>query len=446
MAHIKQSRSDDLYEINNNNNNNNNNINGLKLLRRHTEPPSINNYGNHHKLNNNYYSQIRFHRRLRSDSDYYDDNNKKKKRRLFPDGNRIKDYIHFREKYRFIMQGQNRKLLGYGAMSAVYKVYLLKNRNKKYAAKISSYKDQQQKKQIMEENRLLHKFGNGLEIKDIYDDTINKRMIFIQPNGKDLKSWWNNGAKIKFKSENTQKQEIIIKKILYQILLNLKYIHDCGYIHHDIKPQNILVTKNKNNNNDWIDEYKFHIIDYGLSIPCKYGENIELNKSEIRFGTFGYNAWELMKTHEKRKYNHSIDLYALGITICELIIGKHCLRNYNNFKSKQEIFCYSQLITNYNQYQQDSQQFNGFTDYDIYAQTLRLKCNYWRQHFSRNNGISRYNGDESIIRSIVIKELQYKTSYTTRFKNFISNLIRDNPQKRISNVDNAINHDLFYNV
>eukprot|EP01084_Bolivina_argentea_P266816 452724_1 len=447
--HRKQSRSDDITHLYS--------TNKLALNRRHTEPM--------HRItntkHNNYYSQIRFYRQ-NIDFIYYSQNRQVKDiQKPFPD-NRIQNYIHFREKYRFIMQKSNRKLLGYGAMSAVYKVYLYSNRSKKFAAKISSYKDNKQKQQIMEENRLLHRFGAGLYIYDIYDDTLNKRLIFIQPYGKDMKQWWNNkenGVKYRFERENPKKQEWILKKILYEILLNLREIHNAGYIHHDIKPQNILVTKNTNYKHkthdeyndeyydEWINKYNFHIIDYGLTVPCKIGKSISLDNGEIRFGTFGYNAWELMKTHMNRKYNHSIDLYALGITICELIFGQHILRRHNNFKKKQEDFCYKMLIDNYKQHErEENDQFYGFTEYDIYAQTLRLKCEYWRKHFKRRNGVSDYNGDESSIRSIVIKSLQYKTPYTTRFKNFISNIIRDNPKKRISTVDAAIGHDLFYNI
>lgn len=465
QRHIKQSRSDDLYHVINDRNH----CNRPKLLRSATQPTPGYISSSTHRLNNNYYSKIRFHRQSqrRRYKDYYLNYNSYS----FP-GDKIKNYTEFTKKYRFIMQNGNRKLLGYGAMSSVFKVYLTKNRNKKFAAKIASYRSDEQRRAIIKENRLLHKFGNGLEICDIYDDKLNQRMVFIQPYGKDLKTWWfgsnkNNGFKQKyFHHLSPKKQEIILKKIIYQILLCLQLIHKSGYIHHDIKPQNILVTKTLrlkydekqddeqqeyeiDSDIDIINDYEFHIIDYGLTVPCKKGELLELNMDEIRFGTFGYNAWELMKYNQFRQYSHNIDLYSLGITICELLIGHHMLRHHDNFKKKQEIYCYQQLIQAYRDEEEyffnENETFHGFTEYDVYAKTLRLKCSYWTIHFQRNNGIS-LSGDESQIRSIIINELQTKTSFTTRFKNFISNLIRDNPKKRILNVDQAINHDLFYNV
>mmetsp|Transcript_54660 Transcript_54660/g.90638 ORF Transcript_54660/g.90638 Transcript_54660/m.90638 type:complete len:163 (-) Transcript_54660:59-547(-) len=162
-----------------------------------------------------------------------------------------------------------------------------------------------------------------------------------------------------------------------------------------------------------------------------------------------------MKTHEDRTISHSIDLYALGITITDLLRPLHILRNHNDFKRKQDDYCYSRLIEHSEQQQQQQQQQqlqqsdrdeSGLSEHDIYMRTLQLKCEFWRNFFGREQGVSTYNGDESSIRHIVIKELHANTPYTTRFKNFISNLIRDNPKIRIATVDDALNHDLFYNL
>ena len=159
-----------------------------------------------------------------------------------------------------------------------------------------------------------------------------------------------------------------------------------------------------------------------------------------------------MQIQRYREYDHNIDLYALGITVCDLIFGQHVLREHNNFKKAQEEFCSVALVERWyeeNEYFENEfsdEEFFGFSESEVYKHTLDLKCQHWRKHFLRSNGVSQYNGDESSIRSIVIKELQLKTPYTTRFKNFISNLIRDDKERRISSAQNAINHDLFYNV
>ena len=110
------------------------------------------------------------------------------------------------------------------------------------------------REQVLHENRLLHRFGNGLHIRDVYDDALNRRLIFILPHGKELRAWWfgskhhghgdgDGGVKRLFDREDAMKQELILKKVMRAILVSLKRIHDAGYIHHDIKPPNILVTR-----------------------------------------------------------------------------------------------------------------------------------------------------------------------------------------------------------
>lgn len=66
----------------------------------------------------------------------------------------------------------------------------------------------------------------------------------------------------------------ICKRILYQILMGLKEIHQSGIIHRDIKPQNLLFDEN----------FTIKIADFGLSALS--GSEIP----NINFGTTGYKA------------------------------------------------------------------------------------------------------------------------------------------------------------
>jgi len=88
---------------------------------------------------------------------------------------------------------------------------------------------------------------------------------------------------------------------LSQIADSLEYLHKQGYLHRDICPRNIMVTKD--------DVVK--LIDFGLTIPntpdfCKPGN---------RTGTPNYLAPELIR---RTTTDHRVDLFALGVTAYEM--------------------------------------------------------------------------------------------------------------------------------
>lgn len=87
----------------------------------------------------------------------------------------------------------------------------------------------------------------------------------------------------------------IKQKLILDIMLGLKDLHDNGYIHQDIKPQNILVFKEKNT-------YIAKLIDFGLTtLECK-------SKSKKPLATFGYESPEISRYYALRRkdplYSH----------------------------------------------------------------------------------------------------------------------------------------------
>ena len=62
-----------------------------------------------------------------------------------------------------------------------------------------------------------------------------------------------------------ERNEGEIAKILYQILAGIEYLHSLGIAHRDLKPGNILITKDK----------VIKIIDFGLSNMYKSGNKLQ---------------------------------------------------------------------------------------------------------------------------------------------------------------------------
>jgi serine/threonine protein kinase len=91
---------------------------------------------------------------------------------------------------------------------------------------------------------------------------------------------------------------------LSQVADALEYLHNQGYLHRDVCPRNVMVTK----------ENEVKLIDFGLTIPNRP----EFCKPGNRTGTPNYLAPELIRrtTTDKR-----VDLFALGVTSYEVFTG-----------------------------------------------------------------------------------------------------------------------------
>jgi eukaryotic-like serine/threonine-protein kinase len=92
---------------------------------------------------------------------------------------------------------------------------------------------------------------------------------------------------------------------LTQISDALEYLHKQQFLHRDICPRNVMVTRDN----------EVKLIDFGLTIPylpqfCKPGN---------RTGTPNYMAPELIR---RVTTDHRVDLFALGVTAYEVYAGK----------------------------------------------------------------------------------------------------------------------------
>ncbi len=91
---------------------------------------------------------------------------------------------------------------------------------------------------------------------------------------------------------------------LKEIAKGLTYLHDCGVVHRDLKPANVFFE----------DGY-VKIGDYGLSkamAPSAY------SGQTVTVGTVHYMAPEI----GKGSYGRSIDIYALGVVLYEMLTGR----------------------------------------------------------------------------------------------------------------------------
>lgn len=112
--------------------------------------------------------------------------------------------------------------------------------------------------------------------------------------------------------------------LLVHILSALDYIHSRGLIHGDLKPENIIITRDKRRNaiGDRRGRRRLSakILDFG------FAEEIGLLDPTCIKGTVGYLAPELLKGGE---VDARIDLYSLGIVLYETLTQRRAFRGKN---------------------------------------------------------------------------------------------------------------------
>lgn len=102
----------------------------------------------------------------------------------------------------------------------------------------------------------------------------------------------------------------ITKNLLLAVASGLEHMHEKGFLHRDIKPDNILATKSGD----------VRLIDYSLAGPPDSAVSSLLKGQRSRkiMGTRTYIAPEMIK---KKPISFATDIYSLGVTVFEVLTG-----------------------------------------------------------------------------------------------------------------------------
>lgn len=119
----------------------------------------------------------------------------------------------------------------------------------------------------------------------------------------------------------------VIKSIIFKILKGLDHMHKNNVIHRDIKPHNILVRENEDENNN--DEVK--IADFGNSIHTYH-----TLRNFSTTCTLWYRAPELLV--DGIAYGPAIDVWGVGCIFAELFVGRPL------FESKTESELWNKIV------------------------------------------------------------------------------------------------------
>ncbi|QDU81497.1 Serine/threonine-protein kinase PknB [Polystyrenella longa] len=92
---------------------------------------------------------------------------------------------------------------------------------------------------------------------------------------------------------------------MIQLGQSLVYLHEQGFMHHDLCPRNVMVTVDN----------RVKLIDFGLAVP----NTPDFQKPGNRTGTAQYMAPELIK---RQRIDQRIDVFAYALTCYEIVTGK----------------------------------------------------------------------------------------------------------------------------
>lgn len=118
--------------------------------------------------------------------------------------------------------------------------------------------------------------------------------------------------------------EYIVLKILIEAISGLMYIHSRGYVHHDLKPANLLVSSEKGIYGrkafEIFDSADAHIkiCDFGIASKCA-GKSATDSEGNV-LGSPNYMAPEQLTAPEKADFRS--DIYALAGTAVYMLTGK----------------------------------------------------------------------------------------------------------------------------
>lgn len=119
-----------------------------------------------------------------------------------------------------------------------------------------------------------------------------------------IAEWMKGGTLSDYLAKTTFIPFIEAKRIMLQILEAIEYTHEKGYIHRDIKPQNIFY------NPDGI----IKLSDFGIAQDTGVK-----NQEQKIYGSIPYLAPEVIQGHKASKES---DIYALGVTFYEILSGE----------------------------------------------------------------------------------------------------------------------------
>ena len=200
---------------------------------------------------------------------------------------------------------------GKGGTSVVYRAVDLKANNAQRAVK-----------EVMKTNGMdaYNAKQESLLIKEFYEKDVKNsffpniiEIIENDPNALYIVQDYINGVTMERLLSYDQLRYKTVLKYAKDICYVMSFIHKCGFIHSDMKPDNIMVVRNEEDfeNSKRPDKYgKLKFIDFGSVI-------------QRREGTFAYTpAYAAPEQFKQEELDEQTDIFNIGATLYHMLTGK----------------------------------------------------------------------------------------------------------------------------
>ena len=139
---------------------------------------------------------------------------------------------------------------------------------------------------------------NIIKLIDLFENSDQYFIVIEYMAGKDLFDY--------IQKRNFMLPEERVKQLVLQIIQAVRYLHDFGIVHRDLKLENVMMSDSSNMG-------KPKIVDFGLAKIIGPQET-----ADEPFGTLGYVAPEVLK---KKPYSFSCDVWSIGCIMYALLSG-----------------------------------------------------------------------------------------------------------------------------
>jgi len=190
----------------------------------------------------------------------------------------------------------NRKRIGKGSFSTIYKGYSTKN-NEIYAIKEITIDKKQNKSNVKRELNVLKTLDNPYIVKlyDVIIDTNYNNIYFIL-------DYYPKGDLAIFLNHKPLKEKYC-RKYMKQLSQGLEYLLNKNILHRDLKPQNILLTN----------EYNIKITDFGFAK--------QIDKNSLITTLCGSPMYMAPEIINRQDYDIKSDLWSVGVILYEMVYG-----------------------------------------------------------------------------------------------------------------------------